>query len=97
MTTETLETIRSLDDLRIFVHKTLCARENILEDQFGLTETTLTRNGQVCGYQFCLQGPRSIRLGAIWAADHNMIYFYDARGSRYLKLRLPQRFALTAA
>jgi hypothetical protein len=41
--------------------------------------------------QFSLRGPRSVRLGAIWAADQNMLYFYDARGQRYLKLRLKQR------
>ena len=32
-----------------------------------------------------------MRLGAIWAADHNVIYFYDARGERYLKIKLNRR------
>ena len=43
------------------------------------------------GLQFSLHGPRSVRLGAIWAADQNMIYFYDTRGNRYMKLRLRHR------
>ena len=46
-----------------------------------------------CGLQFQLYGPRSIRLGAIWAADHNVIYFYAANGERYLKLPLKHRIA----
>lgn len=90
--TDSLDAIRSLDDLRAFVHQTLCDRENILRDQFALTETKLLRHGKVCGLQFCLQGPRSIRLGAIWVADHNLIYCYDARGARFLKVRLTCRF-----
>jgi hypothetical protein len=80
--------ISSLDALRAFVHKTLCERENILADQFAMTETRLTRQGQPCGLQFSLQGPRAVRLGAIWAADRNLLYCYDARGERFLKLQL---------
>lgn len=94
---DNLDAIRSLDDLRTFIHQVLCDRENILRDQFGLSETKLVRSGRVCGVQFSLKGPRSIRLGAIWAADHNMIYCYDARGARFLKIQLPRRLLLGAA
>jgi hypothetical protein len=95
--TECLDALRSLDDLRAFVHTTLCNRENILRDQFGLTETQLIRGGQNCGLQFCVHGPRSIRLAAIWVADHNMLYFYDAHGVRFLKIQLKQRLTTCAA
>jgi hypothetical protein len=78
---ENLGSIRNLDELRAFVHKTLCRRENILEDQFGLTSIALIRQGRDCGLHFCLRGPRSVRLEAIWVADRNTIYFYDARGT----------------
>ena len=88
---ESLDEIRTLDHLRAYVHHTLCKKENLLADQFVMTEMQLTRRGRVCGLQFLIQGPRSVRLGAIWAADHNMIYLYDARGERYDKQRLVQR------
>ena len=94
---ETLDAIRNLDDLRAFVHKTLCDRENILQEQFGLTETALIRGGNDCGKHFWVQGPRSVRLEAIWVADRNTVYFYDARGVRYLKIQLVQRLAVCAA
>ena len=87
--------IYSLDDLRAFIHQTLCLKENLLEDQFSMTEMQLTRRGRACGLQFSLHGPRSVRLGAIWAADHNLVYFYDARGERYLKLKLANRLVDT--
>ncbi|VAX39262.1 hypothetical protein MNBD_PLANCTO02-2303 [hydrothermal vent metagenome] len=86
--------VNSIDDLRIFIHTTLCAKENLLAEQFEMTEMTLIKRGRYCGLQFSLQGPRSVRLGAIWAADQNVIYFYDARGERYQKIRLPRRVHL---
>ena len=88
---ESLDEIRNLADLRLYIHQTLCAKENLLADQFAMSEMKLVRRGRDCGLQFSLQGPRSVRLGAIWAADHNMIYFYDAQGERYAKVRLRHR------
>jgi hypothetical protein len=89
--------IHNLDDLRQYVHRVLCERESLLQDQFQMSEMQLTRNGRECGLQFSLQGPRSVRLGAIWAADHNLIYFYDANGTRFLKVQLKQRLTPKAA
>ena len=88
---ESLDDIRTLDDLRLYIHQTLCQKENLLADQFAMSEMILIRRGRNCGLQFSLQGPRSVRLGAIWASDHNTIYFYDAQGERYAKVRLRHR------
>ncbi len=89
--TERVESIQSLDDLREFIHTALCDKENLVADQFQMREMTLVVRGRQCGMQFSLKGPRSVRLGAIWATDQNMLYLYDARGERYLKVRLHQR------
>jgi hypothetical protein len=92
-----VDQIRTLDDLRVFVHRTLCEKENLLADQFTMTEMQLNRRGRDCGLQFSLQGPRSVRLGAIWASDQNIVYFYDASGVRFLKVALPRRLHSPAA
>jgi hypothetical protein len=86
--------VHTLDDLRQFIHKTLCEKENLLADQFTMTEVRLTRQNEPCGLQFSLRGPRNVRLGAIWAADRNVVYLYDARGERYSKLRLTKGLAM---
>lgn len=88
---ERLNLVHSLDDLREFIHSQLCQKENLVPEQFRMRETGLVVRGRNCGLQFSLRGPRSIRLGAIWAADQNMLYFYDTRGQRYMKVRLKQR------
>ncbi len=81
----------SLDELREYVHETLCRRENLLREQSPLCELPLLRDGKYCGAQFTVQGPRALRLSAIWALDLNVIYFYDSRGERYLKMPLRYR------
>ena len=84
----TTATLPTLDELRQYVHAQLCAKESLLEDQFITQEEPLLMRGSVCGRQFQLHGPRSIRLGAIWANDKNLIYFYDTQGERYLRVQL---------
>jgi hypothetical protein len=46
-----------------------------------MTEFPLIRGGEFCGLHFSLRGPRNVRLDAIWAADQNVVYLYDARGT----------------
>lgn len=88
---EGVDQIRSLNDLRAYVHRVLCERENLVGEQFRLTEMELFRRKRACGLQFSIHGPRRVRLGAVWAADHNVVYFYDARGVRFGKVRLRKR------
>ena len=89
----------TVEELRHHVHTTLCRHENLVAEQFELQTIALTRLGLRCGLQFLLRGPRSVRLGAVWTAEQNQVYFYDARGERFLKEPLPQpvAFATEAA
>ena len=90
------DTISTIDELRDFVHLTLCAKENLVEDQFQLKERDLKKLGKPCGLQFSLFGPRQVRLSAVWASNRNVLYFYDTRGTRYLKVQLRRRIAVEA-
>ena len=83
-----------MESLRQWVHYTLCEKENLLVDEFQMKETPLTKRGRLCAIQFLLRGPQSVRLGAIWTAGQNAVYFYDARGERYRKVRLRNRLLL---
>jgi hypothetical protein len=86
--------VQGLDALRRYVHECLCRHENLVADQFELEVTPLTRLGALCGLQFLLRGPRSVRLGAVWASDHNLLYLYDARGERFHKEHLASDFVV---
>ena len=83
--------IQTVEQLHTYVHHILCQKENLLSDGFATRAWTLKRGGRACGLQFALQGPRCVKLSAIWVADQNVIYFYDTRGQRYRKERLPNR------
>ena len=94
---ECVDGIRSLDDLRNYIHEKLCSCENLVRAQFMMSEMLLPRRGRACGLQFSLQGPRSVRLAAIWPSAHNVMSFYYARGTRSLKVNLRQRPSPDAA
>jgi len=94
---DTIEDVRTLEELRAYIHHALCEKENLIPEQFRMSEMQLTKRGRCCGVQFLLQGPRSVRLGAIWASDLNLVYLYDAQGVRYQKLTLKYRVRLEEA
>lgn len=85
--------VRTLDDLRDFIHLALCRKENLLEHHFPMTELELKRGGQHCGSQFILHGPRSVRLSAVWDRQLNEVLLYDAVGKRFAKIRIPNAIA----
>lgn len=80
--------VESLDDLRELVAKTLCDQEGLEPGAFRLFERLLHRRGQRCGIQFCLAGPRSVRLTAFWEAEKQIVLFYDSTGNRFQRIEL---------
>ena len=88
---EELAQVLTHESLRSHVHQILCHHECLLSDQFDLQVNPLKQQDVDCGLQFLLRGPRSVRLGAVWAAEQNVLYFYDARGERFLKQHLASR------
>ena len=87
------EDVRTLDDLKLFVHISLCRKENLLEHHFPMSERELQQRGVRCGYQFVLHGPRCVKLAAVWAEPSNEVLLYDATGKRFGRVRLPNRVA----
>lgn len=85
--------VRTLDDLRNFIHIALCKKENLLEHHFPMTELKLNRSGQHCGSQFILHGPRSVKLSAVWDRALNEVLLYDAIGRRFARIRIPNAVA----
>lgn len=80
--------VKSLDDLRVLVTKTLCDHEGLEPGAFRLFERILHRRGRPCGIQYCLAGPRSVRLTAYWEAAKRTVLFYDSTGERFARVEL---------
>ena len=74
--------IRELNELRCFVFKHLCEENDFELDAYQTTEQILHRKGKPCGGLFCLHGPRSVKLTAVWELDKNSVLFYQATGER---------------
>ena len=80
--------ISDLDDLRSFVHQTICDNNELEINAFTMTERILVRGGKPCGLYFCLHGPRAVKFTAIWETDRNSILFYSATGERVHRTQL---------
>ena len=77
--------IKDIKQLRQFVSHTLCKQNDFEEGIFQVTERILTRGTQPCGIFFCLHGPRSVKLTAVWETEKNSILFYGSTGERFKK------------
>ncbi len=80
--------IYNFEEIRHYITQTLSNMEQLRPGSFHLTQRLLNRSGQPCGVYFCLHGPRSVRLTAIWETDANTILFYGSRGERVQRTRL---------
>lgn len=91
--------IDDLGGIRLFVHEVLCQFNQLEAGIFQMTEKVLTRSGIPCGMFFCLHGPRSVKLTAVWETDSNTILFYGSTGERQhrAQLDLSDRRLLQAA
>jgi hypothetical protein len=54
----------------------------LLPHAFPLTEKRLYKQGETCGFFYCLHGPRSIRLTAVFDIATARVLFYDSTGHR---------------
>ena len=86
----------TLPDLLAFVHAELCRADRLDPAQTPLKQSPLLRGGKPCGLLFHVEGPRLLRTSAVWAADENLILFYDSTGVRAKEVRLTESPALAA-
>jgi hypothetical protein len=92
----TMERLNNLENLRNYVNKVLCHHDQLELDAFRMTERLLVRSGKPCGIFFCLHGPRSVKVTAIWETERNTILFYSSTGQRFHRTRLTRALALGA-
>ena len=78
----------NLAQLRQLVSQTLCQQNDFEEGIFHITEKLLKRGKKICGIFFCLHGPRSVKLTAVWENEKNSIRFYDSAGEKFKTLIL---------
>jgi hypothetical protein len=80
----------TLDALRDYVLKELCARDRLDPQLTPLFEATVRRRGKPCGLFFHAQGPRRLKTYALWTGDEHRILFYGSSGERFAEARLSE-------
>ncbi len=79
----------NFEAVREFIRGELCEKNQLERDAFEMSERVLTRKGQHCGFYFCIYGPRSVRLTAVWDLVKGLIFFYDSLGRRATSCPVP--------
>lgn len=78
----------TIEQLRKLVSKVLCKQSDFEEGIFNLSEKMLKRGQEICGIFFCLHGPRSVKLTAVWECKDNSIRFYGSNGEKFKTINL---------
>ncbi len=81
--------VENFEAVREFIRGELCEKNQLEKDAFQMAERLLTRKGQPCGFYFCIYGPRSVRLTAVWDLHKGSILFYDSLGRRAASCPIP--------
>lgn len=89
-----MERLQNLENLREYVGRILCYHDQLEASAFRMTERILVRGGKPCGIFFCLNGPRSVKVTAIWETERNTILFYSSSGERFHRTQLAKAPAL---
>jgi hypothetical protein len=82
------ERLHNLESLREYVNKVLCEFDQFEIGAFRMTERMLVRGDRPCGIFFCLHGPRSVKVTAVWETETSTILFYSSTGERFQRTRL---------
>lgn len=81
-----------LQTVREFVREELCEKNQLEKNAFHMTEKVLVKKGRPCGLFFCIYGPRSVRLTAVWDYQRGSVFFYDSLGRRAASYPSPVAF-----
>ncbi|MEM6689540.1 MAG: hypothetical protein AAF664_08945 [Planctomycetota bacterium] len=73
---------QTFEELCDFVEETLCGIGNLVTGQFPLTQRVVFRGKRRVGIYFCVHGPRSVKLTAIYDYPSKQAIFYGSDGIR---------------
>lgn len=86
----TVAALPTFDELRRHVLRVLCAHDKLDPAQTPLHQAVITRAGKPCGLFFQVQGPRLLKVYAVWAGEEDRVLFYDSTGVRFGETRLSE-------
>lgn len=73
---------QALEVVREYVRDELSVQNQLERNAFPMAEKVVTQKGSPVGFYFCMYGPRSVRLTAVWDLLKEQILFYDSQGRR---------------
>ena len=72
----------AFDQFRLHIEEQLCRIGQLESGQFPLTSREMFRGGESCGFYFCIHGPRSVKLVAVYDRRKQKTIYYGTDGVR---------------
>ncbi len=79
------------------VEKRLCELGQLVPHQFPMTQREVVRGGKTVGVYFCVHGPRSVKLTAIYDFAKKVVVFYGTDGLRRDSMPIAVREPMSTA
>ncbi len=83
----------SFEKFCLHVESYLCRLGQLEPGQFPMTRRKVSRGGKSCGLYFCVHGPRSVKLTAVYDHQTKTTIYYGTDGVRRdqesISVRLP--------
>ena len=73
---------KTMKELETYVESVLCRLGQLIVGQFPVTQRVVVRGGRRAGIYFCVHGPRSVKLTAIYDYAASQVIFYGSDGIR---------------
>jgi hypothetical protein len=83
-----IESFSSLEELAKFIWISLAKPDRLDLDQVDRRIAPVRRGEALTSWEFLLEGPRRLRMVALWLVDTQQILFYDSTGKRFRETRL---------
>lgn len=72
----------NLQALGVRVERQLCELGHLVSGQFPMTQREVVRSGKTVGIYFCVHGPRSVKMTAIYDFKKKQVIYYGSDGIR---------------
>lgn len=79
-----------MNELEHFMIDGLCDHEKLDRLQVRIQRSVIRRGATIVGLVIRIEGPRLMRLQALWVEPENRVLFYNSAGQRFATVKLAE-------
>ncbi len=79
-----------MNELERFMIDSLCDYEKLDREQVRIQRSVMRKGLAIVGMVIRIEGPRLMRLQALWVEPENRVLFYNSAGQRFAIVKLAE-------